>query len=416
MAIIVLIAVATLLKWLLLLVTLPLLLELFFLTLGSIFSASRLEDGTPGFAPLKRLMIVVPSHNEELSITRCIQSLAAATGDASHVLVIAHNCEDATAELALKAGARVEVVNDPERRGKGHALKHGFDFAFTHCGADAVMIVDADSTVSENITVEVKRQLTYSPVVQCRYQVKNYADSWRTTLTSLAFLGINVIRPRGRDFIGLSCGIFGNGFAMRKEVLDNVDYDAHSIVEDMEFHLALVKYGYRVRFVREALVLGDMPLTAGTSASQHSRWEGGRVRLLRDWGLPLAQKVLRGNLRLAEPLIDLLSLPLALEVFSLLILLLYPTMLTRTYVSAAFAVILLHIAVVVHASPDRMGSIRTLCLAPVYLFWRLKMFKGVVKASGKGATWVRTTRDVSAEIQPHDLLTVKAVNSSQESS
>jgi cellulose synthase/poly-beta-1,6-N-acetylglucosamine synthase-like glycosyltransferase len=416
MAVIALMALASLLKWLLLLVTLPLLLELFFLTVGAILPAPRLEDEDSGFAPVKRLMVIVPSHNEELSITRCVESVAAATGSAGDVLVIAHNCTDATADLARKAGALVEVVNDSERKGKGHALKHGFDFAFGQCAADAVMIVDADSTVSENIATEVKRQLTYSPVVQCRYQVKNYADSWRTTLTSLAFLGINGIRPRGRHFLGLSCGIFGNGFAMRREVLEQVAYDAHSIVEDMEFHLALVNHGYRVRFVREALVLGDMPLTAGTSASQHSRWEGGRIRLLSDWAAPLSRGILRGNLRLAEPLIDLFSLPMALEVFSLLILLLYPTMLTRVYVASAFAVILLHISAVIHASPDRLGSIRTLCLAPVYLLWRLTMVTSAVKASSKGATWVRTTRDGAADLPGRDLLTVKTVNSSQESS
>ena len=408
-------AVAGLLKWTLLLVTLPLLVELFFLTAGALFPVSRLEERQPKFAPVTRLMIIVPSHNEELSITRCVQSAAAATGDAGDVLVIAHNCSDTTAELATLAGARVEVVNDLARKGKGHALKHGFDYAFAACGADAVMIVDADSTVSENIAAEVKKQLSYSPVVQCRYQVKNYAASWRTTLTSLAFLGINVIRPRGRDFFGLSCGIFGNGFAMRKEVLKNVEYNAHSIVEDMEFHLALVRYGYRVRFVPNALVLGDMPLTAETSASQHSRWEGGRVRLLSDWGWPLFRKILSGDLRLMEPLTDLFSLPMALEVFGLLLLLVYQTPLTRIYVAAAFAVILFHIAAIVHASPDRPGSIRTLCLAPVYLFWRLTKISSVVKTSGKGATWVRTTRDAPNALPGQELLAVKTTNSSQES-
>ena len=310
----------------------------------------------------------------------------------------------------------VEIVDDPSLAGKGHALKHGFDYAFNHCGADAVMIVDADSTVSANITTEVAKRLATYPVVQCRYQVRNHAASWRAGLTALAFLGMNVVRPRGRDRLGLSCGIFGNGFAMRKDVLENVAYDAHSIVEDMEFHLALVRHGYKVRFIQDALVLGDMPLSSATSASQHNRWEGGRLRLLSDWGLPLFRRILQGKLSLTEPLIDLLGLPLALEVFALCILLLFPNPQTRYYVAAALGIILLHLAVVVHASPDRKQSVRNLLLAPIYLLGRVTKINSVVQASSKGAVWVRTTRDGSADVAPHDILAATTVNSSQESS
>ena len=426
MAMTVLMLLARLLNWFLILLTLPLLVELLGLTLAAMLPGRGYDDETIDFGegaveerfappPVKRLMIIVPSHNEELSIARCVQSLAAACGSPKNVIVVAHNCSDATAAIARNEGALVEVVDNPLLAGKGHALKHGFDYAFDQCEADAVMIVDADSTVSANISTEVAKRLASHPVVQCRYQVRNHAESWRAGLTSLAFLGMNVVRPRGRDRLGLSCGIFGNGFAMRKDVLTKVAYNAHSIVEDMEFHLTLVSNGYKVRFLPEALVLGDMPLSAATSASQHNRWEGGRLRLLSDWGFPLFRKVLQGKLPLAEPLIDLLGLPLALEVFTLCILLLFSGP-TRWYVAAAFAVILLHLAVVIHASPDRKQSVRNLLLAPIYLIGRVTKITSVVQASSKGAAWVRTTRHGSADVAQHEILAATTVNSSQESS
>jgi len=419
MGLTVLVALSHLVEWLLILATLPLLAELLFLTLGAMLPARDWDAaGDPAANPVKRLMVVVPSHNEELNIARCVGSLAAATGDARDVIVVAHNCIDRTAEFARLAGARVEELNDPALAGKGHALTHGFRAAFERFGADAVMIVDADSTVSENMTQEAARRLGSSPVIQCRYQVKNYNATWRTGMTALAFLGINVVRPRGRDRLGLSCGIFGNGFAMRREVLERVAYDAHSIVEDLEFHLALVSAGYKVRFVNDAVVLGDMPLSAATSASQHSRWEGGRLRLLKDWGPRLAGKVLRGRAELVEPLIDLLGLPLALEVLALCLLLLFPGA-AREYVAAAFCVVLLHLSVVVGVSPEPARSVLTLLRAPVYLFWRVTKLSSVVRASGRGAAWVRTTRDSAADGLPIDraaneILAAKAVNGSQE--
>jgi cellulose synthase/poly-beta-1,6-N-acetylglucosamine synthase-like glycosyltransferase len=413
MAVTALVVLASLLKWLLLLLTLPLLVELFVLTAGSMLPARRPDtypDEEPQHPPLTRLMAIVPSHNEELSIARCIESLIEASGSAQNIVVIAHNCTDATAEIAARIGARVEIVNDPTRAGKGHALKHGFDFAFSQCGAEAVMIIDADTTVSPNLFQVALKRLAQSPVIQCRYQVRNHAASWRTSLRSLAFTGINLIRPRGRDRLGLSSGIFGNGFAMRKEVLELVAYNAHSIVEDMEFHLALVEHGYKVKFVTEACVLGDMPVSAETSASQHSRWQGGRIRLLSDWGPRLLRRIVQGRLALAEPLIDLLGLPLAFEIFALAILLLFPSM--HLYVFAAFCVIVVHVGVAVLASPSPKHSLGALLRAPIYLVTRLGKLTSTIRASDKGTAWVRTTRDKAVDTK--EILAGKSVPRPQE--
>ena len=117
---------------------------------------------------------------------------------------------------------------------------------------------------------------------------------------------------------------------------------------------------------------------------------------------------------MSEPLLDLLGLPLALEVFALGVLLLYPTSLTRGYVAGAFCVILLHMAVIVQSSPDRMGSLKALLLSPAFLFWRVTTITSAVRSSGKGATWVRTARDSSSEVAPKEILAADAVNHSQE--
>lgn len=428
------IAFTDLLKWTLVLLTLPVLLELLGLTLASLFAPGWSSVSSLGRLPasptspsdsastervpsnpssravlssvsavarsgslpaVERLMVVVPSHNEELCIARCIASVAAAAGSVKNILVVAHNCVDRTAELAEMAGVRVLVLNDQSQQGKGHAVKHGLHNAFIECGADAVLIIDADSTVSSNMTEVVGHRLTEAPVLQCRDQVLNPQASWRTRLMSLAFTGMNVIRPRGRDRLGLSCGIFGNGFAIRREVMEQVGYTVNSIVEDLEFHLVLVERGYRVRFVEEALVLADMPLSGTDAASQRSRWEGGRMRLLTDWGWPLFRGTIQGKFLLVEPLIDLLSLPLALEVMLLLVLLLFPGMGARSYALSAFAIILFHLVVVIEASPDRMGSIQALLCSPLYVFWRIAMIPSIVRASRSGAAWIRTRRDSS---------------------
>src|SRR5215831_18296470 len=107
----------------LILVTLPGTIELAWLTFGALPLAGRVKKcrtsqrKRPGTAtqdrkiPIRRLAIVVPAHNEIASITDCVRSLSRCvrptTLDAVDIIVIADNCNDQTAELASRAGARV---------------------------------------------------------------------------------------------------------------------------------------------------------------------------------------------------------------------------------------------------------------------------------------------------------------------
>ena len=110
------------------------------------------------------------------------------------------------AARAAKAGAEVVVYNDPQAKGKGCALAHGFAYAASQ-GMDASLIVDADSTVSPNLIGAVRRALANgAEAVQCRYEMESSSKRPTTRLTSLAFRGFNVVRPAGRDRLGLSAG------------------------------------------------------------------------------------------------------------------------------------------------------------------------------------------------------------------
>src|SRR5260370_331616 len=76
---------------------------------------------TPLDEPGARLLVLVPAHDEEGLVGRCLASLQAQTYPRSsyRVVVIADNCSDRTAELARAGGAGVLERRDAERRGKG---------------------------------------------------------------------------------------------------------------------------------------------------------------------------------------------------------------------------------------------------------------------------------------------------------
>ena len=298
----------------LMLLTLPVVAELGALTLASLLPRRRLVDRAPceGW----RLAVVVPAHNEELLIRKCVRSLQLSAGESNaRIIVVAHNCSDQTALRAHQAGAEVLVCNDPLSKGKGSALAAGFAFASDE-KMDATLVVDADSTVSSNLIHAVRQAMSNgADAVQCRYEMEWNVKRPATRLTALAFRGFNVVRPTGRSRLGLSAGIVGNGFAVKQALLAENAYKSLSVVEDLEFHLRLVLSGKQVQFLEEAKVSSALPASKEGEATQRSRWEGGRANAARVWLLPLLSKVVRGRLRLLEPVLDLMSLPIGYAVF-----------------------------------------------------------------------------------------------------
>ena len=241
------------LSWAIALVSAPLFLDLALCVAGYLLPAPR---GLSSFRRAIHLAVVVPAHNEEQLIARTVGSIRAAGPD-TPIFVVAHNCSDKTAALASAAGARAVELNDREQRGKGAALRAGFAAAL-NSGANAVMVVDADSLVSANLIAATQAALeAAAEVTQCRYEMEPYRRSGRALLARLRALGvrgINVVRARGRAGWGLSAGLFGNGFALTAALLERVPLAVDGIAEDVEYHLRLASVGVRVHSIGEAHV------------------------------------------------------------------------------------------------------------------------------------------------------------------
>jgi cellulose synthase/poly-beta-1,6-N-acetylglucosamine synthase-like glycosyltransferase len=378
-------------------VTLPLVLELALVTAAALLPAwNRREkdlraDGFP-------LAVVIPAHNEEFLISRCVRSVReSAARDAAksdvRILVVAHNCSDSTAKEARKAGAEVLVYDDAAAKGKGFALRHGFAHALAG-QAEAILVIDADSVVSKNLVPAVQGLLAKgAEAVQCRYEMESTTEKVNGRLAALALRGFNVIRPRGRDRLGLSAGILGNGFALTRRVLSEVPYEAFSVVEDLEYHITLVLAGKRVRFLETALVSAALPASREGEQVQRSRWEGGRFHAARSWAWPLLQQLLRGRLRLAEPLFDVAGLPMAYGVFALLLALCVPVTGIRIYALASLLVIAAHVLAAAASGPDFLKTLGLLAMAPLYIVWKLRLLPAVLRGSRGKAAWIRTNRD-----------------------
>ncbi|NJO15550.1 MAG: glycosyltransferase [Thioploca sp.] len=384
-------------------------LELALLTLGGLLPPRKLL-AKHLFTP-HHLAVVVPAHNEETNIGRCVASLLNSDKPNSQVsiYVVADNCTDETARCAQSAGAQVLIRQDETKRGKGYALDYAFQQLLKQ-DVDAILIIDADTVVEKNFWCACEQILVSgAAAIQCRYTVNNPEAALRTRLMHIALLAFNVLRPRGRAYWGFSVGILGNGFGLTRHVLQQVPYQARSVVEDLEYHLALVNAGMRVHFVDSTTVRGDMPTGRQGTDSQRARWEGGRLRMILEQLPILSQAVLTGQWRLLEPLLELLLLPLALHVALLLFVLLIPFPPTQIYAGIALGIVFIHILAALWIGGGTWKDIATLASVPVYILWKLTQLPGAIKTARKNASWVRTERE-----HPTGASANKNVDSSQE--
>jgi cellulose synthase/poly-beta-1,6-N-acetylglucosamine synthase-like glycosyltransferase len=362
------------------------------LTAAAALPARRRPLHAAAPAAALRLVVVVPAHDESLGLLRTLRSLQSEVqADAqTRIVVVADNCSDDTAAVALAAGVDVLERHDPAHRGKGHALRYAFEALQD---ADAFIVVDADTDVEPGFLSAMRAALADgADALQCRYGVRDALAHPRAALADVALGAWNVLRPRGRAALGLSAGILGNGFALSRRALQAVPYSADSIVEDVEYHHLLVRAGLRVQWVDDARVRGDMPPARAAAAQQRARWEGGRLRLLASRGPTLAADVLRGQWRLADPLLDLLLWPLAWLGSLLLLGLALGAAPVQLAAGVGLALMALHVAVALCLMPARRQHLVALLRAPAYVAWKLGLAARTWRAAGRHAAWVRSAR------------------------
>lgn len=188
------------------LAVLPYFLFLLATSLSAIISGTREHLGSDN--PSSKILIVIPAHNEQSGIATTVRSCL----DASYpsllfgVTVIADNCTDQTAAVARDTGARVCERFDDVKKSKGYAIEFLLE-SLRRSGEldslDAVVIVDADTTIDPNLLRPFDHGLRRGhDWMQAYYTVANPDQSWRTRLMTYAFSMFNGVMQLGQNALG----------------------------------------------------------------------------------------------------------------------------------------------------------------------------------------------------------------------
>lgn len=349
-----------------------------------------------------RFDILVPAHNEASVIARTVASLRNIDWPESHrrIIVVADNCNDDTAERAQQAGASVIVRHDDARRGKGYALEYGITHSAADDFADAVVVVDADTTVTPNLLSAFAARLERgAQAAQAHYGVLNPDDSWRTRLVTIAYGAFHAVRSRARERMKVSCGLRGNGMCLTHALLRQHRFSIYSMTEDLEYGIILGLNGIRVHYVDEASADAELVSSGQASRSQRQRWESGRLTVMRQYaGSLLKRGIFQRNALCLELALDLLTLPLGYIALQILVLIALAGLASIFFPSALgwlalglalIIVLLLHVLRGWQLSPLGPRALLDLCFAPFFIVWKLY----VLIRDRKNRSWIRTNRE-----------------------
>lgn len=358
---------------------------------------------TGGSVPHTRFALLVPAHDEEPVIAELLASIAALDYPVAlrEVHVVADNCTDRTA--AVVRGARLPGVEvwerrDPRLGGKGHALRWLLEQLEADGRTyDAYVVVDADSRLSPNfLRVMAARTMRGADALQAQYRVANATGSWTAGLRAVAFALFNHLRPLGRQALGWSAGLKGNGMCFSRAVIERHGWGSYTLAEDAEYHLLLIANGIRVRYVPEAVVTSAMPTTLRQARSQQQRWERGRLILARAHGPALLRGALRhGDLARLDAIVEVCLPPISL--LAGLLALLAACALALGWLPgvwgalALLALFALHVAAGLALARLSPRAYLSLLYAPWYILWKIGVYAGAAVRRGE-ARWVRTDR------------------------
>jgi 1,2-diacylglycerol 3-beta-glucosyltransferase len=318
-----------------------------------------------------RLAVLVPAHDEEALIGRCVASLRAQTYPHSlhRIVVIADNCSDRTAAIAQAVGADVLERRDGRARGKGHALRWAMDLLLAASDPpDAVVVVDADSIAGPDLLSQLAAALEDgADVAQAEYLILADDVSLRSRLLAAAFLLFHRVRFGGRAALGLPASLVGNGMAFSRRLLERLPWNAFTGVEDLEYTINLRLAGFRPRFVGGASVLGPVPHSYRGLRGQRVRWEGGRWHVVRRRLWPLILHMMTRDWHVLDAAIDLAVPPLGLLALGAI---------TGSAVTAA--------AVALHLAPAWSISLWLLAMAAMTGFVVL----GLLSAGAPATIWL----------------------------
>jgi cellulose synthase/poly-beta-1,6-N-acetylglucosamine synthase-like glycosyltransferase len=262
---------------------------------------SKLPDPAEAGLRQLRLTVLIPAHDESLTIAATLDSLWGQTRPPENVIVVADNCTDDTAEIARGRGADVfTTTNNSEK--KAGALNQALAGLFPNTGRDDVtMIMDADSVVVPEFLETAMSRLEADPdliaVGGVFYGEEGTGLVGQLQRNEYTRYQRYISRRLGKVFVLTGTASLFRTYAL-KAIADSRGslipgdpghvYDTLAMTEDNEMTLALKSLGAKMISPMQCRVITEVMPTWSALWRQRMRWQRGALENIGAYGMTRA--------------------------------------------------------------------------------------------------------------------------------
>ncbi|MEC5152346.1 glycosyltransferase family 2 protein [Cryobacterium sp. GrIS_2_6] len=242
--------------------------------------------------------VLIPAHNEALSLPATLASLFAQSHPPERVIVVADNCTDSTVAIARGHGVKLfESVDNTQKKAGAlnQALKRVLPGQLDN---DVVMIMDADTALDDGFLAAAVARFESDRALMAIgglfYGEPGFGLLGLLQRNEYVRYSRELARRRGRVFVLTGTASLFRPLALRyiaenrglaiPEVPGDV-YDTHALTEDNELTLALKSLGALITSPAACTVVTELMPTLPALWQQRLRWQRGALENIGAYGL-----------------------------------------------------------------------------------------------------------------------------------
>lgn len=220
-----------------------------------------------------KISVLIPCHNEEKSIKKCVDSCLDQTRKADEIIVVNDSSTDNSLKILKRFGKKIKVIQTLSKASsKSHVQERGLRFL----KGDIFITTDADTILDNKFVEIVAQNFTDPKTVAVAGYVKSLKHNWLTACRELNYIIGQKFDKLAQSYLDALFVIPGCAGAFRTKIFkENIFFEHDTITEDLDFTFKLHEEGLKIKYEKKAIVYTQDPDNLKSYIKQMKRWYGG---------------------------------------------------------------------------------------------------------------------------------------------
>ncbi len=243
-------------------------LYIFVFSIAGLFYRQKQKDNV---SKIRKFAVMIPGYKEDAVIVHVAKEAALQhyPKDKFEVIVIADTFKKETLEELNRLPVRVvEVVFEVSKKSKAlnrcmEVIGDDYDVAF---------VLDADNILKKDVLTKINAAFDRGfDAVQGHRTAKNLNAAF-AILDALSEEINNHIFRKGHRVLGISSALIGSGMGLDYTLFKKTMATVDSVGEDKEIELKIIRKGYTIEYVDDAIIYDEKTQESGNFVNQRRRW------------------------------------------------------------------------------------------------------------------------------------------------